>query len=218
MLTIFLLGLPLAYFLGAIPTAVWISRRVYRQDIRTLGSLNAGSTNMYRVFGFKAGLATQLIDISKGAAAAAIPLLLGLQSPPDDPYRVVAQLACGLVAVVGHMFTVFAGWRGGKGVNAALGMMLVIDPWVALAAAAVFVGVLLLGRMVSLASMVAVISYPVFKLIQLVQIPTGGISATGILLGFGVMLAVLVIYAHRANLSRIRAGTESRIPLGRKPA
>jgi glycerol-3-phosphate acyltransferase PlsY len=209
-----LLGLAgVSYVLGAIPTAVWLSRALWGQDIRTLGSKNAGSTNMYRVWGFRAGFPVQVVDIAKGSLAAALPTLPPasewLGASPEGASQAVAQLVCGLAAVVGHIYTVFAGFKGGKGVNTILGMMLVVATWGSLVGVGVFVLVLLAGKMVSLASMCAVASFPVFLLVQAAL--RGGLDARNqLLLGVGILLAAGVVYTHRANIARIRAGTESK--------
>lgn len=202
-----------AYVLGAVPTAVWVSKAFFGQDVRTLGSKNAGSTNMYRVWGFRAGFPVQVVDIAKGSLAAALPLFapvdewLGVRG--DGASTVVAQLACGLAAVIGHIYTLFAGFKGGKGVNTILGMMLVIAPWGSLVGVGVFVAVLLAGKMVSLASMCAVASFPLFIGIRAAVL--GGLDGRNtLLLGVGVLLAVGVVYTHRANIGRIRNGTESK--------
>jgi len=216
-----------AYLLGSIPSAVWISKRFFGQDIRTLGSKNAGSTNMYRVFGLKAGLPTQLIDIAKGSLAAALPYFaagpLGMTpmiayighgdaiqtNQPALPFFVL-QLACGLMAVIGHVYTIFAGFKGGKGVNTMLGMMLVIAPLGSAVAVGTFVLLLLTFRMVSLGSMLAVIAFTGFEVFMFSM--DGGVVHM-ILAGVGVLLSVFIIYTHRTNIGRIFNGTESKVPI-----
>jgi len=202
-----------SYLLGAIPTAVWWSRAVYGQDIRKLGSQNAGSTNMYRVFGWRAGLPVQLIDIAKGAVAAALPLVwYALLMPnwrwgPDSLLWVGLQLLCGIAAVLGHLYPVFAGWKGGKGVNTILGMMLVLQPIASLIGVGVFVGLLLGTKMVSVGSMGAVSSFSAYRLVvQLTK--TDPLSSDKLYLLVAILLTAGVFYTHRSNLKRIANGTE----------
>jgi acyl phosphate:glycerol-3-phosphate acyltransferase len=210
----------LAYLLGSIPTAVWVSKAFWKQDIRTLGSMNAGSTNMYRVFGFKAGFPVQVFDIAKGWLAAALPLFSYLAIvdpvvPPDGFSSDVAALACGLAAVLGHVYTCFAGFKGGKGVNTILGMMLIVEPWGSLVGIGVFVLVLLTSRMVSLGSMLAVTSFPVFVATRAVL--RGRFDDTDyLLLGLGLLLAAFVVYTHRGNIGRVVAGTERKVNVFKK--
>ncbi|MDW8334591.1 MAG: glycerol-3-phosphate acyltransferase, partial [Bacteroidia bacterium] len=159
-MTQMLMAVVAAYLLGSLPPAIWISKYLYGSDIRTHGSGNAGSTNMYRVFGFKAGLATQLLDILKGWLAAMLPVWFLTAENAES--RTLQQLICGAAAVVGHVYTIFAGFRGGKGVNTILGMMLAIAPAACAVGAVVFALTLLAFEMVSLASMTAVASFPVY--------------------------------------------------------
>lgn len=207
-----ILLLVVAYCLGSIPTSVWLSRWIYGTDIRTLGSGNAGSTNMYRSFGFKAGFVTQISDISKGSLATSLPWFLLPQSPTSLKLQLI-MLSCGLLAVIGHTFPVFAGFRGGKGVNTILGMMIVLHPSGTLSSLLVFVIVLLLSRMVSLASVTAVYSFLIFSLIAWwVQQPTGeALHAALLFIGLSLALAVYITWTHRSNISRIRSGTERKV-------
>lgn len=192
-----------AYLVGSIPTAVWISRWWYGKDIRQYGSGNPGSTNMYRVFGFKAGLLTQIIDIAKGYVAAYLSSWMEL---PGDPLR--NQLLVGLCAVIGHIYTVLANWKGGKGVNTLLGVMLRVEPMACLVGIVVFLIVLLLGRMVSLASMSAVLSFPVYLLV----LHFGNEEPLHpFLFPFSLLLVVLIVYTHRSNIRRILRGEENKV-------
>ncbi len=192
-----------AYVLGSLPPAIWISRYFYGSDIRTHGSGNAGSTNMYRVYGFKAGFATQLLDVLKGWLAAMLPVwFLAFEGSES---RTVQQLLCGVAAVVGHVYTVFAGFKGGKGVNTILGMMLAIAPGACGVGVAVFVVVLLVFQMVSLASMIAVGSFPVYVLLT--------DPDNRVLFAVGVALFVYIVFTHRTNLRRMMAGKESKVDL-----
>ncbi|MFN8921558.1 MAG: glycerol-3-phosphate 1-O-acyltransferase PlsY [Sphingobacteriia bacterium] len=200
--------LPMAYLLGALPFSVWISRLFYQDDIRRHGSGNAGSTNMYRTYGLWAGLSTQLLDIAKGSLAAALPLLLAPGVPAWLGLQGL-QLVLGLTAVLGHVYSVFIKFKGGKGVNTMLGMMLVVAPWGSLVAIGAFALMLLSTRMVSVGSMVGVLAFNTW--LWLAQ-PAGPY----LLHGVGAALFLFVVYTHRSNIVRIRQGSERRIQFSRK--
>ena len=230
------LALPISYLLGSIPSAVWISRVFGGIDIRTKGSRNAGLTNVYRVLGWKPALPVALLDFSKGLVA----VLMGLAwsqaawNMPGHGHTTFA-LACGLCAVLGHTFTAFAGFKGGKGVLTGLGVFAGISPWTAVLAFAVWVIVLKWKGYVSLASIVGAMVLAVsnslvmlYKAIgYLVHVPEGYVGPTwayvvGSLVAHGDTALVIlswavglfVIYKHRSNIQRLRAGTEYRF--GRK--
>jgi len=195
--------LALAYFVGAIPTAVLVGRWVRRIDIRRHGSGNAGATNAWRVLGWKYGLFVMAIDAGKGAlAAAAVPLLpLGVV-PVEAP---ILAILCGLTAVLGHVFPIFAGFRGGKGVATGAGMLMAVAPvpmGIAVGIFALTVG--LTGR-VSAGSILGAASVPLtialFNLLGDAGYPTLLLSLTG-------ALAVFILFTHRANLVRLLRGTE----------
>ncbi|UOQ97529.1 glycerol-3-phosphate 1-O-acyltransferase PlsY [Hymenobacter sp. 5317J-9] len=207
------LALVVAYLLGSIPTALWVGRRFFNlADIREHGSGNAGATNTFRVLGPKAGSAVLLVDALKGFVAAYfLPKLLVTYGAIAPEHELYFKLACGVLAVVGHIYPVFAQFRGGKGVATILGMMLGVAPATVGVCMGIFVVMLLLFRYVSLASMTAGVS---FALLQLLP-PFRPQQPFMVYVGF--VLAALLIYTHRANIGRLRAGTESRVPLfGRK--
>lgn len=208
-----LLALLAAYLLGSIPTALWVGRRFFRLvDIREHGSGNAGATNTFRVLGPKAGSAVLLIDALKGFVAAYfLPLWLVAQGAIAPEHELYYKLAYGALAVVGHIYPVFAQFRGGKGVATILGMMLGVAPATVGVCLLVFIAMLLLFRYVSLASMTASVTFALLQLLPQFR------PAQPFMVYVGFVLAVLLIYTHRANISRLRSGTESRVPLfGRK--
>ena len=208
-----LLALLAAYLLGSIPTALWVGRRFFRlADIREHGSGNAGATNTFRVLGPKAGSAVLLIDALKGFVAAYfLPLWLVAQGAIAPEHELYYKLACGVLAVVGHIYPVFAQFRGGKGVATILGMMLGVAPATVGVCLLVFIVMLLLFRYVSLASMTAGVTFALLQLLPQFR------PAQSFMVYVGFLLAALLIYTHRANISRLRSGTESRVPLfGRK--
>lgn len=199
-----LAALPLlAYLLGAIPTALLISRAWYGKDIREVGSGNAGSTNTYRAFGFKAGALVQVVDIAKGSLAVLTAIFLGLT---DN----IAYL-CGLAAVLGHIYPVWAGFRGGKGMNTLLGAFLLLDLQATGIALGVFALALLLASMVSLSSILAVISLPVTVYVRAYL---GGAQASQVVQLLAVGFPILILYTHRSNVGRILAGKERRVRFG----
>ena len=153
----------LAYLIGSIPTSVWVSKRFFNIDIRDYGSGNAGATNTYRVLGAKWGTFVMIADMLK--AVVAVKLVFFLPAAFDnDVYLVNMQLGLGLAAVLGHIFPIWAEFRGGKGVATLFGMVLGIQPNVALLCIAVFLLVLYLTRFVSLSSILASIAFPIFIL------------------------------------------------------
>ena len=201
------LTLPLAYLLGSIPTALWAGRWFFNlADIREHGSGNAGATNTFRVLGKKAGSGVMAVDVLKGFVATSLPVWLAADQIPESQL-LYWQLACGALAVLGHIYPVFAQFRGGKGVATILGMMLAIAPAAVGVCILVFVAMLLAFRYVSLASMTAGLAFALLQLLPQFR------PANPVLVGVGFVLAALLVYTHRANIGRLRAGTESRVPL-----
>lgn len=199
----FFLGILLAYLLGSLPFAVWISKYFYDTDIRTLGSGNAGSTNMYRNFGFKAGFITQLLDILKSYLATLLPVILKIST--DFPLT-LTLLVFGIVSVIGHVYPIFANFKGGKGVNSILGMMLAITPIYTLLCLLVFFIVLWIWEYVSLGSILATFSFVVFQLIAYFL----NYPLDDILFFTGILLFLFILFTHRENIQRIKKGTESK--------
>ncbi|WP_400192359.1 glycerol-3-phosphate 1-O-acyltransferase PlsY [Hymenobacter sp. B81] len=202
------LALVLAYLLGSIPTALWVGRRFYGLDVREHGSGNAGATNTFRVLGKKPGSFVLLVDALKGFVAAYfLPLWLVSVGAIEPAHEVYYRLACGVLAIIGHIYPVFAQFRGGKGVATVLGMMLGVAPATVGVCLLVFLAVLLLTRYVSLSSMTAGLTFALLQLTPWFAPPQD------FLIYVGFVLAALLIYTHRANIGRLRAGTESRVPL-----
>ena len=203
------LALAAAYLLGSIPTALWVGRAFFDlADIRAHGSGNAGATNTFRVLGKKAGTFVLLVDAFKGFAAAwFLPNLLLSQGAIAPESLFYYRLACGVLAVVGHIYPVLAQFRGGKGVATVVGMMLAIAPATVGVALLVFLAVLGTTRYVSLSSMTAGVAFAFLQLLPTFR------PANPLQIWFGFLLAVLLVYTHRANIGRLRAGTESRVPL-----
>lgn len=210
-----------SYLIGSIPASVWVGQLLYGGDVRNYGSGNAGATNALRVFGWKAALLTTLIDIGKGLVAVLV-FATYLQVGPlpdiggDVNPETVAQIVAGLGAVIGHIFPVWANFRGGKGMNTSCGVLLAITPITTLIALAVFVSVLLIFRYVSLASILAAVAFPAAVAIRKYVFHIDALDTS--LLIFGIVLGIGVIVAHRDNIKRLLSGTESRIGQRTKPS
>lgn len=198
-----LLAVLASYLLGSIPTAYIAGRLLRGIDIRTQGSGNVGATNVFRVLGPKPGAAVLAIDMAKGAlAVTAVPALFGLVPNHWD------TLACGLVAVLGHDFTVFLRFKGGKGVATSCGVFLGLEPVATVLALAVFAGTVWSSRMISLGSLLAAASLPLF--IFLVPTSKGEIGNRHWVLYLALLLVVVLWVKHIPNIKRILAGTESK--------
>jgi glycerol-3-phosphate acyltransferase PlsY len=192
-----------AYLLGSIPNGYLLIRLFRHEDIRSVGSGNIGATNVLRSGGKGLGAVTFLLDTLKGCAAVYLGALLGVLLAPSEPVRTMEALAA-LCAVLGHMFPVWLGFKGGKGVATGFGVFLVAAPWAALAAISVFFLVLALSRFVSLASIMGSASFPVFAWLLV----KGERPWFFIAVQFAV--AALVIAKHHQNIRRLVNGTESR--------
>lgn len=204
MITDFLAAIP-AYFLGSIPTAVWIGKAKYGVDVRELGSKNAGATNTFRVLGKKAGKVVLLIDVLKGILAVMIPFFI-LPYHYEAPELTHVQLLATFLAVFGHVFPIFAGFRGGKGVATSLGVIIGLQPLAALMCLVVFLSVFAISNYVSLGSICASISFALLLWFAF-EIKTIALPI------FGTLLAAIVIFAHRKNIVRLLHGEESKMNL-----
>jgi glycerol-3-phosphate acyltransferase PlsY len=194
-----------AYLIGSIPTALLVSKRFFGIDIRDYGSGNMGATNTFRVLGSRYGTMVMVIDILKGMAAVMLYNFLPFYLN-HDLERTNLMLGLGLAAVLGHIFPVFAGFKGGKGVATLLGMVLAIQPVVAVCCIGIFALVLFLTRYVSLSSILAAISLPVCVLWIW--------NENEVLYRvFALIVALLVVVTHQKNIGRILRGVESRIPI-----
>jgi glycerol-3-phosphate acyltransferase PlsY len=195
----------LAYLIGSIPTAVWVSKYFFDIDIRDYGSGNAGATNTYRVLGPKWGTIVMVVDMAKAIAAVKLVFLLPY-SFENDIYLVNMQLGLGLAAVLGHIFPIWAEFRGGKGVATLFGMVLGIQPNVALCCVGIFILVLYLTRWVSLSSILASIALPVFILVIFNE-------PEKLYRVFAITVALLVLLTHQKNITRLLKGSENKVPI-----
>jgi glycerol-3-phosphate acyltransferase PlsY len=194
-----------AYLIGSIPTSVWVSKHFFGIDIRDYGSGNAGATNTFRVLGSKWGSFVMLVDVIKGVVATSLYLLLP-HYLTNELHQTNFMLGLGLAAVLGHIFPIWANFKGGKGVATLLGMAVAIQPIVAACCIAVFLTVLFLTRFVSLSSVLAGIAFMVFILFVFNEQPT-------FYRIFAVMVALMVVLTHQKNIGRILNGTESKVPI-----
>ncbi len=194
----------IAYLLGSIPTSVWIGKAFYNIDVREFGSGNAGATNTFRVLGRGAGIPVLIIDILKGTAAVALAWFSGFENQSDEFINL--QLGLGVAALMGHIFPVFAGFRGGKGVATMLGIVVCIVPFSCALALLVFLTVLFSTRIVSLSSMIAGLTFPV-----ILNLILG--NDNPILMVFSIVVAILLIITHRKNIKRLLRNEESRVRL-----
>jgi len=194
-----------AYLIGSIPTALIISRKYFGIDIREYGSGNMGATNAFRILGSKYGTLIMVLDVLKGMLAVGLFYLLPFYVS-NEFERTNFMIALGLSAVIGHIFPIFADFKGGKGVATILGMLLAIQPIIALTCIGVFLIVLLLTRYVSLSSILGAIMLPICVLwIWNEHEMTYRI--------FALLVAVMVIITHQKNISRIIKGAENRVPI-----
>lgn len=199
-----------AYLLGSIPTGYLLVRIFLGQDVRSVGSGNIGATNVVRAGGKGLGVATFILDVLKGSTSVWFGALIGAFLMPTLPLR-TAQAIAALFAVLGHMFTCWLRFRGGKGVATGLGVFLACAPLAALAALGVFAVIVALTRIVSLASIIGAGSFPVFAWF-FVRGPR-----PPIFLAVQCAVALLIVLRHHENIRRLFAGTESRFG-AKKPA
>ncbi len=195
----------LAYLIGSIPTSVWVSKYFFDVDIRDYGSGNAGATNTYRVLGSKWGTIVMVVDVLKGVFATSLFLLIPFYMH-DELERTNFMVGLGLAGVLGHIFPVFADFKGGKGVATLLGMVIAIQPIVAVCCVGVFLFFLFITRFVSLSSILASVAFAVFILfIWNEKEPLYRL--------FAVAVALMVIFTHQKNINRLLKGTESKVPI-----
>lgn len=194
----------IAYLLGSIPVSVWIGKVFYKIDVREFGSGNAGATNTFRVLGKKAGIPVLILDIIKGSLAVALAYFSSFDVHSDEFINL--QLGLGIAALMGHIFPVFAGFRGGKGVATMVGIGVCILPVACSLSLVVFLIVLFSSRIVSLSSMVAGVSFPL-----ILNLVLG--NTNRILIVFSIVVAILLIITHRKNILRLLKRQESKVQL-----
>ena len=198
----------LAYLIGSIPTAVWVSKTVFGIDIRDYGSGNAGATNTFRILGSKWGSFVMLADVTKGVIATSLYIVIPFYLS-NELARTNFMILLGLVAVIGHIFPIWANFRGGKGVATLLGMTLAIQPTVALICLGIFLISLISTRFVSLSSILASIAFMVLILYVFNEKET-------LYRYFAMIVAIMVVVTHHKNITRLYKETETKLPIFKK--
>jgi len=195
----------LAYLIGSVPTAVWVSQSFFGIDIREYGSGNAGATNTFRVLGSRWGTFVMGVDVLKGILATGLYILVPYYMH-DETERTNFMVGLGLAAVTGHIFPIWADFRGGKGVATLFGMIIAIQPLAAVCCVAVFLLVLYLTRFVSLSSILASLAFAVFILYIFDAKET-------LYRGFAIAVALMVVLTHQKNITRLLRGNENKVPI-----
>ena len=206
----FVIVVIVSYLFGSFPTAILAGKLLKKIDIRDYGSGNAGATNVFRVLGWKAGLSVLLIDMLKGF----IPVFFiapYFQSNPDTV--IYYQVAAAVAAIAGHIWTIFAGFKGGKGVGTSAGAFLGLAPLPLLSALLFFVIVVGLTRYVSLGSLLASLVFPLVLLLQKYMF---GVAISSVLIYLSIVIVVLIWFAHRSNIKRLLQGEENKIEFKKK--
>jgi glycerol-3-phosphate acyltransferase PlsY len=203
-----LLELLVAYLLGSVPSAVWIGKMLYGIDVRQHGSGNAGATNVIRVLGYKAGIPVMLVDIFKGWLAVQLAVWMPV---PGLSLEIMMYIRIGmaLAAVLGHVFPVYVGFKGGKGVGTIAGVGISLFPVAILLVLVVFIIVLVITHYVSLSSVLAALAFPLVVYFII------GIRHPG-LIGLSLLVAVFIPATHRKNLNRLLKGEERKFDFRRK--
>ena len=209
MIVDFILTGLIGYLLGSIPMAVWVGKAWHGIDVREHGSKNAGATNTFRVLGKKPGIVVLTIDILKGVMAVLSPFLITFLSEGNIESSIDhLQIVAAIFAVLGHMFPVFAGFKGGKGVATSLGIIIGMQPIAAVICIVAFLIVFISFNFVSLGAIVASIIFPVIVFMRHPESTEMHI--------FSFILAGAVILAHRKNIKRLIKGEESKMNLFKK--
>ncbi len=201
----FLVLIFVSYLFGSFPTAILAGKMLKQIDIRNYGSGNAGATNVFRVLGWKAGLGVLLIDMLKGF----IPVFfIAPYFSPNPDALIYFQVAAAAAAIIGHIWTIFAGFKGGKGVGTSAGALLGLAPLPLLTALLFFIIIVGLTQYVSLGSLLASL---VFLLVLLLQKYIFGVPISNVLIYLSVVIAALIWFAHRSNIKRLLQGTENKL-------
>jgi glycerol-3-phosphate acyltransferase PlsY len=203
-----LLFVLLAYLTGAFPSAVWVGKTFYKIDVREFGSGNAGATNTFRVLGKKAGIPVLIMDIFKGwLSVNYISFLTNIPESAEAVFEI--KLAFGIAAVIGHLFPIYTGFRGGKGIATLLGLLIGLHAVAALYSILVFVIVFFTSKYVSLGSIIASIAFPILVILIL--------GSTNVSLNlFAFFVPILSLITHQKNIERLLRGEETKVKFGKK--
>ncbi|MDR2361814.1 MAG: glycerol-3-phosphate 1-O-acyltransferase PlsY [Prevotellaceae bacterium] len=209
-----------AYLIGSVSNAIWIGNTCFRTDVRKHGSHNAGATNVMRVLGWKAAAPVFLLDLVKGVAAVCLIVFTSLKKNPADYFEantfVSFQIALGIAVVLGHIFPLFASFKGGKGVATTAGVVLAIFPAAMLIVLGIFLICLFITRYVSLSSIIAAMFLPVIVIV-LFDVIIGTYEPVTLEI-FSVLVTVTILITHRKNIRRLRNGTENKIVIRKNPS
>ncbi len=210
MIVVYIIVTVLAYLIGSISFSVIISKKMAGFDVREKGSGNAGSTNVLRTVGKKAGALTLLCDALKGVVAILVAYVAGLIFNETIDNALLVQLA-GIAVIVGHTFPVFFKFKGGKGVATALGVLLITNWNIGLICLVFALVLIVLTRMVSLGSIAAAILFPVLLIFMPPTQESAYLVKEGSYIIYGIILAIIVVYNHRTNVKRLLNGTENKL-------
>lgn len=206
----------IAYVLGSIPSAVWIGKKYYGVDIREHGSKNAGTTNMLRVLGRRAAIPVFVLDFFKGFVAVSIIALMRYDADVSSAWLINLKILGVFAVVLGHIFPVFADFKGGKGVATLVGAITGIYPQIVFLCFAVWAVIFMVSHYVSLASMVAGCTFPVLVVIYSSAEWSRYNDVSFTFIVFSFVVAGLLLWSHRKNIERLKAGTESKIYIWHK--
>ncbi|MEC8853648.1 MAG: glycerol-3-phosphate 1-O-acyltransferase PlsY [Bacteroidota bacterium] len=206
-----ILFLLLAYLIGAFPSAVWLGRTFYNTDVREYGSGNAGATNTFRTLGPKAGIPVLLMDILKGWIAVNLVYFVMDNQLMSDEKFFELKLVFGIAAVIGHLFPIYTGFRGGKGIATMLGFMIGIYWQAALLSALVFILTLLISKYISLSSIIASLAFPFIVIVIL-----GMNNTNSSLIIFSIFVPILSLITHQKNIERLLRREENKAKFGKK--
>ena len=206
-----ILFLILAYLTGSFPSAVWVGRTFYNKDVREYGSGNAGATNTFRVLGKGAGIPVLMMDVFKGWLSVNYILLVSNSSQLSSSTFFEFQLAFGVAAVIGHLFPIYTGFRGGKGIATLLGLLIGLNAIAAIVAIVVFVIVFLISKYVSLGSILASFEFP---FVVFVILDEKDVNASLEL--FSVFVPILTLITHQKNIERLIRGEENKVKFDKK--
>ena len=210
-----ILFLFLAYLTGSFPSAVWLGRTFYNKDVREYGSGNAGATNTFRVLGKRAGIPVLLMDVFKGWISVNYIIFVSngcnpfIETVTASQFEI--QLAFGIAAVVGHLFPIYTGFRGGKGVATLLGLLIGLSPLAALASISVFIIVFLVSKYVSLGSIISSLAFP---LVVFLVLDDKNVNSS--LEIFSIFVPILTLITHQKNIERLIRGEENKAKFGKK--
>ncbi len=213
-MAVYIIVAVIAYAIGSINFSIIFSRKFAGFDVREKGSGNAGTTNMLRTTGKRLALLTLVCDILKGVVAVLVAFVISKIATDENP-EIIVQVA-GVFAVLGHTFPVYFGFKGGKGVATSLGILLLINWQIGLICLVFAILVMALTRMVSLGSIMAAVLFPVLTMFIAVTEESHYLVKEGSYVIFGFIMALIVIFNHRANLARILKGEENRLSFSKK--